>query len=208
MCYSKCHLQTPIHGAALVHICQAHHPRMLAATAQSKKDQLSYDELMNHEGMNDGILNLKHTPTTPNNKNNKTISIFYFIEIDPGRVTRKSNHSCNSESLEFSDLLDLHGSANRLQRSREEARSHQLCECGLVPRVCAAQGPSRSRGRPDPAAAGTRRGGVEEPTGGARCSSSAASALRHFDWAAPSLGPISSIGPSSVLAQYPMITRP
>ena len=120
VCYSKCHLQTPIHGAALVHICQAHHPRMLAATAQSKKDQLSYDELMNHEGMNDGILNLKHTPTTPNNKNNKTISIFYFIEIDPGRVTRKSNHSCNSESLEFSDLFDLHGSANRLQRSREE----------------------------------------------------------------------------------------
>jgi hypothetical protein len=91
-----------------------------------KKDQLSYDELMNHEGMNDGILNLKHTPKTPSNKHNKTISILHFIEIDAGRITRKPNHSRNPEPLQFSVLFDLHCSANILQRSREETRSHQL----------------------------------------------------------------------------------
>jgi hypothetical protein len=119
-----------------------------------KKNQLSYDELMNHEGMNDGILNLKHTPKTPSNKNNKTISIFYFIEIDAGRITRKPNHSCNSEPLQFSPSSSICAAARIECRETARRRGATSCEWALPPRVCAAPGPSRSSGRPDPPAAG------------------------------------------------------
>jgi hypothetical protein len=70
-----------LHGAPLsTHICRARHPRTLAAIAQSKEDQIRYDELVNHEGVYDGRhLKLKAHSKPQRPRRQQQYFYIYFI---------------------------------------------------------------------------------------------------------------------------------
>ena len=117
-----------------IHICRARHPRMLAAIAQSKKDQIRYDEMnwwIMKVCMMTDTLNLKHTPKHKD-KNSSGIFILFFSweRTKLAELVDNQMKSCNSEFLVF----DLYSREKRLHKKPPRRWD--------IPRNCAAQGPA------------------------------------------------------------------